>query len=103
MSFFRRKKRFRPDKPFADLNTLLSEGKIERLKGGDLQQEDLKIELFHVGGLMDGYSESRLDELETGIFGKSFKQIYEEGYQPSIAIRDDDGNHWTAVGKIKAA
>ncbi|MCW3987248.1 MAG: hypothetical protein NWE87_02915 [Candidatus Bathyarchaeota archaeon] len=102
MSLFgSRKKNPKRGKPNLDLNTALSEGKIELLEGGKIEQDGLDVELFHIGALIEGTSESEINKLETIIFGKTFNDMLGEGYRPSIAIKDDEGAYWTASGKLK--
>ena len=64
------------------------------------EKEDFAIELFHVAGLSKGMTESELYVLEGAVFDKTFKDLLEEGYTPSLAIKDDNGALWTALGKM---
>ena len=101
MGLFGRKKKSKSNSSGLNLGTLLSEGKIELLQGGNMEQNDLDIELFHVGSLITNTSETDLENLETKIFGKTFNDCLKNGYKPSIAIKDDDGYYWTVFGKGK--
>lgn len=100
MSLFGSKKK--KHKLFAgkpNLNEALSKGRIEKLKGCELEKNGLEIELFHITALMSGSARSEINNLERKIFGKTFEDLLRHGYQPSLAIKDDNGSYWTAKGK----
>jgi len=99
--FGKNKKTTKSDSSGLNLKTLLSEGKIEQLQGGNMEQEDLGVELFHVVSLIETTSEKQLEELEIAIFGKTLNDCLKNGYKSSIAIKDDDGYYWTVYGKCK--
>lgn len=98
--FGSKKKKRRRAENSLDLETALSEGRVGLLEGGDLEQDGLAHELFHIGALMTGTSGAELDKLEKALFGRTFKDLLREGYRPAVVIKDDNGIEWTAMGKI---